>query len=320
MIGQPRDHGGGLDAAVAEFGGNRDDWLDLSTGINPVPYPIHGLTPKDWTALPDQAALASLVKAAQDLWQVPDGAEVLAAPGASALIACLPRLKSPDRVQIEPRTYNEHAAGFRAAGWRVSKKPQATRVIVHPNNPDGQLWNGVGAPEQADRLLVLDESFCDVAPDRSHIQLANQPGVVILKSFGKFWGLAGMRLGFTIGRPETLAPLRDMLGPWPVAGPALRIGARALTDLEWAANTRTRLAHDAVLLDRLMAKAGFPQVGGTSLFRLFDVGNADQIYRHLAQHHILSRTFPYSDTWLRLGVPAIDTDRARLTTALAAMP
>jgi cobalamin biosynthetic protein CobC len=296
-----RDHGGGIDAAVARHGGTRAAWLDLSTGINPVPYPLPRLDPEVWTALPDRAAEAALVTSARRCWQVPAGAEVLAAPGASSLIARLPALRVPGRVQIPAPTYNEHAAAFAAHGWHRAEERADAKVLVHPNNPTGHWY----APSDVDApLTVIDESFADVAPDRSLVGLADRDGVLVLKSFGKFWGLAGLRLGFAIGPPGLIAPLREMLGPWPVSGPALAVGATALDDADWQARTRRRLEEDAARLDALMHSAGAEVAGGTPLFRLYRVAKAADWQARLARHHIWSRVFPYSDSYLRLGLPA----------------
>jgi len=309
----PRDHGGGLDAAITRYGGARADWLDLSTGINPTPYPLPALTGADWTALPDRAAQEALVQAARNLWQVPDGAEVLAAPGASALIARVPALAAPGRVRIAAPTYNEHAASFATHGWTETAEGAAeARVLVHPNNPDGRLWN---AHEADAPLTVIDESFCDICPEHSLVALAARPGVVVLKSFGKFWGLAGLRLGFAIAAPETIARLSDMLGPWPVSGPALRVGALALHDRGWAEATRARLARDAARMDALATARGAEVVGGTALFRLYRVDDASAWRDRLARHHVWSRIFPYSQSLLRLGLPPAE-GWARLEAAL----
>ena len=297
----PRDHGGGLDAAIRRYGGSRADWLDLSTGINPVPYPLPQFTAQDWTALPDHAAQHRLQAAARAFWQVPEDAAILAAPGASALIARIPALAAPGRVRIDPPTYNEHAASFAAHGWHVVENGQAqARVLVHPNNPDGRLWQGADADAP---LTVIDESFCDICPDRSLIALADHPGRIVLKSFGKFWGLAGLRLGFAIGPHTLIARLADLTGPWAVSGPALRTGAVALEDTDWATATRIRLATDARRLDTLMTGRGAQVAGGTDLFRLYHVDNAGQWQARLAQAHIWSRIFPYSPHFLRLGLP-----------------
>ncbi|MGI3169306.1 threonine-phosphate decarboxylase [Pseudooceanicola sp. C21-150M6] len=308
-----RDHGGRLDAAIAEFGGSRAGWLDLSTGINPVPYPVPQIGAEAWTALPDHAARTALTGAARTFWSVPEGAAILATPGASAPIAMIPRLLTPGRVHIPGPTYNEHEAAFRAAGWSLSESGADARVLVHPNNPDGR-WHE--APEPA-ALTVIDESFCDIAPERSLIAQANSPGTLILKSFGKFWGLAGLRLGFVIGDPELVGRLATMLGPWPVSGPALQIGTAALRDHDWAETTRARLSQDAARLDQLMTATGATLTGGTPLFRLYDHPQAPALYRHLARHHILTRPFPWSATALRLGLPHPDR-WDQLSTALSA--
>ena len=300
---QVRDHGGGLDAAIAKYGGARADWLDLSTGINPVPYPLPEFGADTWTALPDKAAFDRLYSLARHYWHVPPEAAIIGATGASAIIAALPRLITPAQVSIPGPTYNEHGAAFQAAGWTLSQDPSHAIVAVHPNNPDGHLWQ---AKELDAPFVIIDESFCDIAPTQSLIELAKRPGTVLLKSFGKFWGLAGLRLGFAIGDPDIIAKLTDLLGPWQISGPALCIGAEALSDPQWADATRARLATDAARLDDLVTASGAELLGGTTLFRLYKVKDARAAQDHLAQHHIWSRIFPYANDWLRLGLPPHD--------------
>jgi cobalamin biosynthetic protein CobC len=307
----PRDHGGGIDAAAAQYGGARGDWIDLSTGINPAPYPVGDLPAHAWTALPDADAAKALERAARRFWNIPDSAQVLAAPGASALIARIPSLRPAGRVDIPQPTYNEHLAAFQTAGWSQSTDADA-RVLVHPNNPTG-TWHDPSALTAP--LTIVDESFADVAPEHSLISETAQTGRIILKSFGKFWGLAGLRLGIAIGHPELIEPLRNALGPWPVSGPALTIGARALADPDWAAATRARLTTDAARLDALMQAAGAQLHGGTPLFRLYRVPNAAAWQERLARHQIWTRIFPYSQNFLRLGLPA-PADWPRLEAAL----
>ena len=308
-----RDHGGGLDGAVAHHDGARSAWIDLSTGINPHPYKVSGLQPSDWMELPDRGAFERLSVAAREFWGVPDGAAILPAPGTSPVIARLPALAAVGRVQITMPTYNEHAAAFVAHGWQVQETgPTEARVIVHPNNPDGRIWQEADIDSP---LTVIDESFCDVTPDASLIHLAGRPGVVVLKSFGKFWGLAGLRLGFATGHPDLVARLNDLTGPWAVSGPALRIGERALRDTKWAKTTRMRLADEAANLDQLVTAKGARLIGGTNLFRLYDVEDAATWQDRLAHAHIWTRIFPYSKTYLRLGLPPAD-GWARLEAAL----
>ncbi len=320
--GATRDHGGGLDAARAHWGGERGDWLDLSTGINPVPYPRPALSDSAWTALPDVGAQARLESAARRFWSVPDGLEILATPGASAPIARMPALldsAATARVHIPQPTYNEHAAAFRAAGWQVTTEAEeavAATVLVHPNNPDGRLWQAGELPSEG--FLVLDESFCDIAPEASLIrQVALREQTILLKSFGKFWGMAGLRLGFAIGAPAIIAPLRDTVGPWAVSGPALEIGAAALEDRAWAEATRARLSRDSARLDALITDAGGELEGGTSLFRLYRVDSASEMQARLARGRVWSRIFPYSEHWLRLGLPGNEPDWQQLGAALA---
>ena len=329
MTETKRDHGGGLDAAAARYGGARADWLDLSTGINPVPYPIADLPPDCWTALPDSNAMNRLKTAARRFWNVPKDAHIVAASGASALIARMPDLTQAQYIAIPGPTYNEHEAAFRSAGLSVNDPDidaPDVRVLVHPNNPNGVTYTAEAILSGHKDLTIIDESFCDEMPDRSLASLTDTPRIVVLKSFGKFWGLAGLRLGFAIATPHSLSrfgagddqasDLEAMLGPWAVSGPALEIGARALEDIKWAEATRKRLKQDAARLDQLMTTAGANVAGGTTLFRLYDVDSAADWQTRLAEHHIWTRVFPYNPRWLRLGLPA-PKDWARLESALA---
>lgn len=295
-----RDHGGGLDAAVQRYGGAREDWLDLSTGINPVHYPVGPISSSAWAELPDRGAMDRLLAAARVFWNVPDEAEIVAANGASALIAAMPHVWRGTTVHIPGPTYNEHAAAFEANGWQVHRsKLGDLSVVVHPNNPDGRLWAAADVQSPA----VIDESFCETCPDESHIERAGVEKVVILKSFGKFWGLAGLRLGFAICPRDLAQAFKDQIGPWAVAGPALEIGTRALQDAEWVRETRERLSQEAARLDRLTR---WPLVGGTDLFRTYHVVDAAAMQAKLAEHRVWSRIFPYSRNWIRLGLPHPD--------------
>ncbi|NIZ13266.1 threonine-phosphate decarboxylase [Phaeobacter sp. HF9A] len=299
-----RDHGGTLSAAIDVWCGGRADWIDVSHGSNPRHEESPPLSPDDWAALPDQCAQDALIEAARSFWNVPAEADILAAPGASALIARLPALRPAGRVRITLPTYNEHAAAFEHFGWDISDTgPSEAQVVVHPNNPDGRLWR---AQELTAPFRIIDESFCDICPEKSLIQEAATPGTVILKSFGKFWGLAGLRLGFAIGDPALIAGLRAAMGPWAVSGPALRIGTHALNNHDWATTTRQQLAAASARLDLLMQNAGAQVLGGTDLFRLYDVADAKAWQDRLARAHVWSRIFPYSSRFLRLGLPPAD--------------
>jgi cobalamin biosynthetic protein CobC len=318
QLAQPskRDHGGGLDAAIARFGGTRADWVDLSTGINPTSYPLPDIPARFWQALPDTADQTALKSAARLFWNIPSKADILAASGVSALIAALPRLAHPSHVYIPGPTYNEHAASFATFGWQTSDTPSHANVYVHPNNPDGRLWTRETILDNHKSLTIIDESFCDISPEKTHIDLAARPGFVILKGLGKFWGLAGLRLGFAIAAPDTIHKLEHMIGPWAISGPAQHIGRAALCDLNWATITRETLARKAHHLDELLVQAGATNLQGTTLFRLYDVADAQAWFEKLAHARILSRIFPYSKTLIRLGLPGSARDWSQLQMAL----
>ncbi|MGR7994470.1 threonine-phosphate decarboxylase CobD [Xanthobacter sp. ZOL 2024] len=304
-----RDHGGDLDRALALHGAG--DWLDLSTGINPVAYPLPPLPASAWTALPAQEARKALEATAQAAFGA--AAPVLAVAGAQAAIQLMPQLVPPGRARVLGPTYNEHAAALAAMGWTVDTVATAEAlagadlaVIVNPNNPDGRRMMPealMGLAPQVG-LLVVDESFADPEPDLSILpHLGPAPAnILVLRSFGKFFGLAGVRLGFAVGAPHLVERLRRLAGPWPVSGPALVIGQAALADRRWQQDTRSRLAADARRLDGLAAAAGWRLIGGTALFRTYDTGDAAAAQARLAQGRVWSRIFPWSRGWLRLGL------------------
>jgi len=321
-----RDHGGDLGRAIARFGGTPADWIDLSTGINRLPWPVPPLPADAWRALPTATATAAAVEAARTAWGVRGPALALA--GAQAAIQLLPRLAPPGRAGILAPTYNEFAAAFAAEGWRVEEVAAPDRlagceaaVVVNPNNPDGRRLEPSALVALAGKvgLLIVDESFADPHPEVS-LAGAELPGnLLVLRSFGKFHGLAGVRLGFVLGAADLLAALARRAGPWPVSGPALALGAAALADADWRDRTIARLARDAARLDAMAAAAGWSCLGGTSLFRLYDTGDAAAAQARLARARIWSRVFPYSPSWLRLGLPGPEAEWTRLTSALGQM-
>jgi len=317
------EHGGNLDVALQRFGGHAQDWIDLSTGINRQPYPVGELPPTCWNELPSPSAIQSLHRAAQQAYGTE--APILATNGAQAAIQWLPHLASRGRVRILSPTYNEYAAVFLAAGWEVTESSDLAAladadiaVLTNPNNPDGKRHE----PSQLLALLprvgrlVVDESFADATPALSLAPKAVLPGLLILRSFGKFFGLAGLRLGFILGNEADIAALAVMAGPWPVSGAAIEIGSRALLDREWAEATSARLIRDGLRLDDEVARRGWTLVGGTPLFRLYETGDAKLAQERLARAQIWSRVFSYQKGWLRLGLPGDETEWVRLSAAL----
>ncbi|HEY4136399.1 MAG TPA: threonine-phosphate decarboxylase CobD [Alphaproteobacteria bacterium] len=327
-------HGGDLAGAATRFGspasnGISGGWLDLSTGINPQPYPFMPLDPALWHRLPQQAMQDALISAAASCYRVGERAAIVAAPGTQAILQWLPRLLPPAKVAVLAPTYGEYAPNWRAAGHEVTiihelATAAAAQVVVlaNPNNPDGRRI----APETllalADDLaardgwLVVDEAFADAEPEISLSARAGMAGLVLLRSFGKFYGLAGLRLGFALAPTDLATRLREALGPWAVSGPAQAIGAQALADRAWAADTRERLALASASLAGLLRRAGLASAGGAPLFQLVRHPQAAALYDHLGRQGILTRTFAEQPDWLRFGLPAA-RDVARLEAALA---
>jgi cobalamin biosynthetic protein CobC len=319
-----REHGGNLDSAVQRFGGRIEDWIDLSTGINRQAYPVGEIEPHAWSALPSRSDIDSLLQAARQAYTT--DASILAMAGAQAAIQCLPNLARGGRVRILAPTYNEYAGVLSATNGDVAEVTTFDAlagadlaIVVNPNNPDGRRH------ERADLLallprvgrLVIDESFADALPELSLASEARRGGLLILRSFGKFYGLAGLRLGFVLGAEEDIAALSAMAGPWPVSGAAIAIGRRALRDREWARATSARLERGCARLDAEVASHGWRLIGGTPLFRLYHVGDALVVQEKLASSQIWSRVFSQQLGWLRLGLPGDEAEWARLASALA---
>lgn len=320
-----RDHGGNIDWAMRRWGGDAADWIDLSTGINRVPYPVPDLSPEAWTRLPPRSAIESLIDAARAAWATPSA--ILPVAGAQAAIQMVPRLLPPGQAKVLTPTYNEHAASLRTAGWNVKEVSVPAElagsdlaVLVNPNNPDGRTHRPEDLRQLAEQvgLLVVDESFGDPRPDLSLTPDIPRDNILILRSFGKFYGLAGLRLGFILGSPARIAALSAMAGPWPISGAAIEIGCRAMADRDWAEATVLRLRSETGRIDRLAEGAGWRLVGGCELFRTYETPDAAAAQERLAQHRIWSRIFPWSEGWLRLGLPGSEAEWARLMAALAA--
>jgi cobalamin biosynthetic protein CobC len=318
------DHGGNLDIARARFGGELKDWIDLSTGINRRPYPVPQLPLHHWQALPSRAEIEALHQAAREAYHTT--APLLATAGAQAAIQMLPHLAPPGRAMILEPTYGEFGHVLRGAGWAVEgvSDPEALAgadlaVVVNPNNPDGQRHDPQALLALASRVrrLVIDESFADVTPEMSLAPQAGRRGLLILRSFGKFYGLAGLRLGFVLGGEADITALAQLAGPWPVSGVAIEIGRAALSDHSWASETRARLFRDAARLDELARQAGWELIGGTPLFRLYETGDGVRAQERLAHAQIWSRVFKDRPSWLRLGLPGDETEWQRIAAALS---
>lgn len=328
-------HGGGLAAAVRRFGGQPGEWLDLSTGISPWPYQLVPFPPQAWQRLPEPETMAALADVAGAAYDAHDAASIVPLPGSQAGIQRLPELVPPGPCAIVGPTYGEHASAWARGRHQVGmlERPDQVsgehRVLIvgNPNNPDGRSW----APAEllaasaelraAGGLLVVDEAFADLQPEVSLAPHLDQPGLCVLRSFGKFFGLAGVRLGFALCSPGGLAPrLAASLGPWPVSGVTAHLGLRALADRDWINLFRARLGRAMAKLQPVLTDAGLEIVGGTSLFVLVRCDDAWQRFEQLAAARILTRPFAERRDWLRIGLPRDDHARARLAAALAGGP
>lgn len=318
-------HGGRLGAARTAWPDAPTPWLDLSTGINPRPYPVPDLAPEAWSRLPDPESLRRLERVAATAFGVEDPARVVAAAGSEALIRLLPRLLTARCVAIPARTYGGHADAWRAADARIVglDDPVADlRVLVNPDNPTGRALPPDQVLDLTDGPLLVDEAFVEVDPARSVAAMAGAPGhegLMVLRSFGKFHGLAGARLGFLVARPDLATRVRRALGDWPVSGPAIAAGLAAYADDDWAVRTRLRLTEDAARLDDLLRGAGFTIVGGTPLFRLARAADAPRRFEVLARAGILTRPFPWDETLIRFGLLGPQADWLRLANALESL-
>jgi cobalamin biosynthesis protein CobC len=322
-------HGGDLAAAEAAFGQPRKGWLDLSTGVNPHAYPLPPFTPEALRRLPDPEDVKALNAIARTAYGWPADTPVAAGPGAQAMIQLLPYLRVRGPVLVIGRTYAEHAYVWARAGhqvreaWSLSHADEAqVVVVVNPDNPTGRTTDPDVLAELAetlakrDGLLVIDESFADVAPELAMASRVAPRGMVVLRSFGKFYGLAGLRLGFAAGDQEMIEELAGELGPWPVSGPALAAGRLALADDAWAATTRLELTLDAMRLDRILANAGFGQLRGCDLFRTGRHPRAAAVHQRLAREGVWCRAFDDRPDQLRFGLPGDDAGFERLELAL----
>lgn len=330
------EHGGALDRAMSQYGGVRSDWLDLSTGINPEPFHLPDMSSDIWNSLPDEGLLTKALNGARTYYGAAPATAIVAAPGTQALIQLMPWMKPSGEVAVVGPTYQEHEFCFAKAGWTIrhcsslSEIPVSAGavVIVNPNNPDGRSVDRADllklAEEMANRqgFLVVDEAFADMYPENSLAADAGKKGLIVLKSFGKFFGLAGLRLGFALTSPETGLFLRERLGPWAVSGPALAIAAHAFAGGEALDAFASRLQTRRKLLSEVLAAHGLMEIGGTALFSLVRHEQAHGLHDSLCRQRVLTRKFEHFADRLRFGVPLDQNDadklHLRLTLALRA--
>jgi len=354
-VGRFAHHGGRLCVARSLFPDVPQPWIDLSTGINPSSYSAPRASARERNRLPEPTALAKLEAVAAAAFGVDDPARVVATGGTENALRLLPYLLKTDTAVVAGPTYGSHPDAWRRAGMEaeivddaalgsradgansVGTSAQTARqstssiamTAVNPNNPDGRVLSREQLQTLHDSLqanggaLIVDEAFGDLEPAHSVAGLAGTsraPRMIVLRSFGKFYGLAGVRLGFVIASPSIATQLRHLLGDWPVSVDALKAGLAAYADEAWAARMRLRLRRAAQRLDKLLIGAGMTIVGGTSLYRLARAPNACARFSQLISHGILARPFDYDSTLLRFGLPLGARDWRRVADALKVQP
>ncbi|WP_199032987.1 threonine-phosphate decarboxylase CobD [Ralstonia sp. ASV6] len=337
-------HGGNLAAARALCGEPAGGWLDLSTGINPHGYTIPPIPPDAWLRLPEDDGLEALAAAH---YGVNDANAVLAVAGSQAAIRTLPTLLPRGRVGVAQVGYSEYAPAFARAGHDVAVLSEAAflgdlpddvrhLVVVNPNNPTARVLPADTLRHWHARLcarggmLIVDEAFIEALEDGPTLApLAGTPGLVILRSIGKFYGLAGARIGFVLGAPDLLAALRDALGHWTVNGPARAVVRAALADTAWQTTNRTRLQREGTRLHTLLNCHGLPNVN-TPLFAWAPTPHAPSLHARLARLGIWTRLFDvpircdgtghaHDVLGIRFGLPPDETGWQRLGDALASL-
>ncbi|MCE5181828.1 MAG: threonine-phosphate decarboxylase CobD [Betaproteobacteria bacterium] len=320
------EHGGRIRQAAAHYGIPAADWLDLSTGINPVGWPVPVVPGECWRNLPEDGD--GLEQAACDYYGCTD---LLATAGSQAAIQALPRLRPPCRVGMLAPSYAEHALAWTQCGHDVAALVPAdieaaldrldVLLLVNPNNPTGNYFTAATLYGWQQRLaarggwLVVDEAFMDATSQHSLAPCAGVEGLVVLRSLGKFFGLAGARVGFVLAWSALLVRLAEALGPWTLANPSRWVAQQALQDEGWQLAERQRLARESQRLAGLLARHGLTPSGGTALFQWLETGRAATIQDALARQGIWVRRFD-TPASLRFGLPGTEAEWQRLETAL----
>ncbi|WP_144145012.1 threonine-phosphate decarboxylase CobD [Paraburkholderia sp. BCC1884] len=324
-------HGGNLHEAAERYGIPYAQWLDLSTGINPHGYPVPPIPADAWRRLPDDAD--DFAACAARYYGAPDAAHVLPVAGSQAAIRALPSLLPRAKVGIAPLTYSEYAPAFERAGHEVSSLDIALEtlpdalthvVIVNPNNPTAahlsaaKLLHWHAQLSARGGTLLVDEAFADTMPSASLAASTHRDGLIVLRSPGKFFGLAGVRAGFVLGTPGLLAQLRRQLGAWTVSGPARHAVKAAFADDAWQAHMLTQLDTERARLIALLHAQGF-DTRSTPLFAWTDDARAAALHEALAQCGVWTRLFTSTGS-VRFGLPGTEAEWTRFETSLRESP
>lgn len=320
------EHGGNLQQAAQQYGRPLADWLDISTGINPQHYPIPALEPSLFQRLPP--VTESLHAAARAYYGCQ---HVLACAGSQAALQVLPTLRPPCRVAMPRTMYQEHAHAWQRTGHEIQFFEQTpdnhilqqsdVLLVCNPNNPTGHLYATDTLLDWHAQLsarggwLVVDEAFMDTTPQHSLASHTGQAGLWVLRSLGKFFGLAGLRVGFLLGEPTALALVESRLGPWSVTGPSQYIASLALADHAWQQHMRAELPAQSAQLYQLLSQHGLTPTGGTDLFQYVPHPQSLRLHQMLAKYGVWTRYFA-APAALRFGLLSTQ-DWDRLDDALS---
>ncbi|WP_430461779.1 threonine-phosphate decarboxylase [Thalassolituus sp. LLYu03] len=325
-------HGANLHEAIARFGGCVSDWLDLSSAVSPYSW-----LDECGTELP--LASAHHLPAADDAFAAAQrayyGRTGLALAGSQEAIRLLPGCFAPADVWVLKGTYGEHALRWSMAGHQVQELSEtAIRarisagdqpgcvVLVNPGNPGGERFAPAEILHWAEHMaggwLVVDETFIDLTPQQSLLAALDElpSNLIVLRSPGKFFGLAGLRAGFVFASQAVTAALAAHAGPWTLSGPAQHWVTQALNDRDWQQAQRERLATARQRMQALFS--GWPVVAATDLFFTLESPDAARWHNALAGQKIWTRLFAQQQR-LRLGLPATEADVRRLGQVLEAL-
>jgi cobalamin biosynthetic protein CobC len=309
------EHGGNLSLAAAQYSIPLADWLDLSTGINPNGYPLPEISPAIWQRLPIEED--GLIEAACAFF---GSRSELPTAGSQAAIQILPRLRPPGKVAMPSLMYKEHAYAWQCCGHQISTftdldddilNSADVVLLCNPNNPTANRFSGADLLHLHSQLhkrgswLVVDEAFMDATPENSIAQHTHLEGLFVLRSLGKFFGLAGARVGFLLASPQWLSKAQEILGPWSLSGPSRFVATQALGDFTWQQNTRIQLSASSLRLAALLSENGLTPQAGTALFQYVPVKEAQLRQQQLAKQGIWVRYFPEACA-LRFGLPTED--------------
>lgn len=317
------EHGGNLSLAAIQYGIALENWLDLSTGINPNGYPIPHIPAQVWQRLPLEND--GLIEAACAYY---GGQFAIATAGSQAALQILPSLRKPNaKVAMPAFMYQEHAKAWQSAGHEVVPfdaypdenilKNAEVLLLCNPNNPTATRFSSADLRHWHTQLaarggwLIVDEAFMDATPEHSIVQQAHLEGLFVLRSLGKFFGLAGARVGFLFGAESALKQAQDKIGPWSLTGPSRWIATQALNDRSWQQSTRLQLQASSQRLAAILTENGLTPTAGTALFQFVPIAQAKALQQYLAEQGVWVRLFsnsatPHNDAALRFGLPPED--------------